>query len=255
MITHLCWSLARSYEQRKRVCCSSAVWCLLTFSAAASSTSRMKFDNVLAEVNGFGKFQIRMMLLLVIPRVTLPFHFLLNNFIASIPSHHCTLSSLDDGGTFGNLSQQEKLVVSIPFQEDGSPSSCQMFAEPQYHLLFNSTNTTDLPAVPCRSGWTYDNTTFKSTLATEVCSLKTWFYDWGSALSYLTFLFWVFLSKWDLVCEKKSLNRATATIFFMGVMVGAAAFGYHSDRCGNPSHKTSASPLLWFILIYRQCTI
>ncbi|XP_037530832.1 solute carrier family 22 member 7-like [Nematolebias whitei] len=164
----------------------------------------MKFDNVLAEVNGFGKFQIRMMLLLVIPRVTLPFHFLLNNFIASIPAHHCALSSLDDGGTFGNLSQQEKLVVSIPFQQDGSPSSCLMFAEPQYHLLFNSTNTTDLPEVPCRSGWTYDNTTFKSTLATE----------------------------WDLVCEKKSLNRATATIFFMGVMVGAAAFGYHSDRFG-----------------------
>lgn len=179
MISHLCWPLARSYKRRKRACCSSAVWCFLSLSAAASSTSSMKFDNVLAEVNGFGKFQIRTMLLLVIPRVTLPFHFLLNNFIASIPAHHCAINSLDDGGTFGNLSQQEKLVVSIPFQQDGSPSSCQMFAEPQYHLLFNSTNTTDLPAVPCQSGWTYDNTTFKSTLATEVCSLKTSFYDWG----------------------------------------------------------------------------
>uniref|UniRef100_A0A3Q2ZC58 Solute carrier family 22 member 6 n=1 Tax=Kryptolebias marmoratus TaxID=37003 RepID=A0A3Q2ZC58_KRYMA len=164
----------------------------------------MKFDNVLAEINGFGKFQIRTLLLLVIPRLSLALNFLLNNFIAAIPSHHCDISSLDDGGIFRNLSEQEKLVVSIPIQQDGSLSSCRMFAEPQYHLLFNSTNTTDLHTVPCQHGWKYDNTTFKTTLATE----------------------------WDLVCEKKSMNRATATIFFMGVMAGAAALGYLSDRFG-----------------------
>ncbi|XP_024859507.1 solute carrier family 22 member 7-like [Kryptolebias marmoratus] len=127
----------------------------------------MKFDNVLAEIDGFGKFQIGILLLLVIPRITLSFNFLLNNFIAAIPSHHCDISSLDDGGIFRNLSEQEKLVVSIPIQQDGSLSSCRMFAEPQYHLLFNSTNTTDLHTVPCQHGWKYDNTTFKTTLATE----------------------------------------------------------------------------------------
>ncbi|KAM4583581.1 solute carrier family 22 member 7-like [Odontesthes bonariensis] len=164
----------------------------------------MKFDNVLAEVNGFGRFQIRTILLLVIPRVTLPFHFLLNNFIAVIPAHHCNISSLDDEGIFRNLSQEERLIVSIPVQQDGSPNSCQMFAEPQYHLLLNATNITDLPTMPCQNGWVYDNTTFKSTLATE----------------------------WDLVCDHKSVNTATATIFFMGVMVGAAIFGYLSDRFG-----------------------
>lgn len=164
----------------------------------------MKFDNVLAELNGFGKFQLMMILLLVIPRMTLPFQFLLNNFIADIPSHHCDIRSLDDGGVFGNLSQAERLIVGIPVQEDGTPSSCEMFAEPQYHLLINSSNITELPTVPCQSGWTYDNTTFKSTLATE----------------------------WDLVCDKRRVNRATATIFFMGVMLGGAVFGYLSDRFG-----------------------
>lgn len=128
----------------------------------------MKFENVLAEVNGFGRFQLRTILLSVIPRVTLPFHFLLNNFIAVIPCHHCNISSLDDGGVFRNLSQAEKLVVSIPLQADGTPNSCQMFAEPQYHLLLNSSNMTDLPTVPCQNGWVYDNSTFKSSLATEV---------------------------------------------------------------------------------------
>lgn len=189
------------------------------------------------------------MLLLVIPRVTLPFHFLLNNFIASIPSHHCDISSLDDGGMFRNLSQPEKLIVSIPFQQDGRLSSCQMFAEPQYRLLFNSTNTTDLPTVPCQSGWTYDNATFKTTLASEVGSPITFFWLLKNSyfISAFLLLFTVFLSQWDLVCEKKSTNRAMATIFFMGVMIGAAAFGYLSDRCGRPSDQTFAFPLLWFI--------
>uniref|UniRef100_A0A3B3DD73 Solute carrier family 22 member 6 n=2 Tax=Oryzias melastigma TaxID=30732 RepID=A0A3B3DD73_ORYME len=164
----------------------------------------MKFENVLAEVNGFGRFQIRTILLLVIPRMTLPFHFLLNNFIAAIPSHHCNFSSLDDGDLFRNLSEQEKLVVSVPIQQDGSLHSCQMFAEPQYHLILNGTNSSDPLTIPCKNGWWYDNSTFKSTLA----------------------------SQWDLVCDQKSMNRATATIFFLGVMFGAAIFGYLSDRIG-----------------------
>ncbi|XP_014390878.1 PREDICTED: solute carrier family 22 member 7 isoform X5 [Myotis brandtii] len=37
---------------------------------------------------------------------------------------------------------------------------------------------------------------------------------------------------WDLVCEQKGLNRATSTFFFVGVLVGAVAFGYLSDRFG-----------------------
>ncbi|XP_071059375.1 solute carrier family 22 member 7-like isoform X1 [Pseudochaenichthys georgianus] len=96
------------------------------------------------------------------------------------------------------------LVVGIPVQEDGTPNSCQMFAEPQYHLLLNSSSTTELPTVPCQNGWVYDNNNFKSTLATE----------------------------WDLVCDKRIMNRATASIFFLGVMFGATAFGYLSDRFG-----------------------
>ena len=38
--------------------------------------------------------------------------------------------------------------------------------------------------------------------------------------------------QWDLVCEQKGLSRATSTFFFAGVLVGAVAFGYLSDRWG-----------------------
>ncbi|XP_073319495.1 solute carrier family 22 member 7-like [Pagrus major] len=164
----------------------------------------MKFDDILTELNGMGRFQLRMILLMLAARMTSPCHYLLNNFIAVVPSHHCDITSLDYGGVLSNLSHEERLIVSIPVQEDGTLSSCQMFAEPQYHLLINSSYTTDLPTVPCQNGWMYDNTTSKSTLATE----------------------------WDLVCGKRGLNKASATIFFIGVMFGATVFGYLSDRFG-----------------------
>uniref|UniRef100_A0A8C4DTK1 Solute carrier family 22 member 6 n=1 Tax=Dicentrarchus labrax TaxID=13489 RepID=A0A8C4DTK1_DICLA len=164
----------------------------------------MRFENVLADINGFGRFQIMIIVISFIGRFTMPCHFMLNNFIAAVPSHHCDISSLDDGGVFRNLSLTERLTVSIPVQEDGTPNSCEMFAEPQYHLLLNSSNTAEIPTVPCRTGWVYDNTTFKSTLT----------------------------SQWDLVCDKRGKNKATATIFFVGVMFGAMTFGSLSDRFG-----------------------
>ncbi|XP_059189465.1 solute carrier family 22 member 7-like [Centropristis striata] len=164
----------------------------------------MKFENVLDDINGFGRFQIMIIVISFIGRFTLPCHFMLSNFIAAVPAHYCDISSLDDRDAFRNLSQAERLVVSIPVQEDGTPDSCLMFAEPQYQLLLNSSNTTALPTVPCQNGWVYDNTTFKSTLT----------------------------SQWDLVCDGRGKNKATATIFFLGVMFGAMTFGSLSDKYG-----------------------
>uniref|UniRef100_A0A4W5JX94 Solute carrier family 22 member 6 n=1 Tax=Hucho hucho TaxID=62062 RepID=A0A4W5JX94_9TELE len=163
----------------------------------------MKFEHLLSVVNGFGRFQMMIIIISFIGRFTLPCHFLLNNFIAAVPSHHCDLSALDDGSIFGNLTQEQRLTVSVPVQEDGTPSSCKMFPEPQFQLLSNS-NDHDLVTVPCQNGWAYDNSTFKSTLATE----------------------------WDLVCDQKGQNKATTTIFFIGVMFGAMTFGSLSDRFG-----------------------
>lgn len=130
----------------------------------------MKFDNILDEVKGCGLFQLLVLLMLSIPRMVTPGHFLLNNFIGWTPPHHCDLSSLADSapGLFGNLSQEQMLAVGIPLGGDGRPDSCRMFAEPQLQLLDNVSAGAHLPAVACRGGWVYDNDTFTSTLATEV---------------------------------------------------------------------------------------
>ncbi|XP_055029174.2 solute carrier family 22 member 7 [Misgurnus anguillicaudatus] len=164
----------------------------------------MKFEDLLTDINGFGRFQAMIICIGFVGRFTLPCHFLLTNFIAAIPSHHCDISHLDADGIFGNLTREERLTVSIPAQEDGTPASCHMFSYPQFHLLSNSSSTADLPVVQCQNGWEYDNSTFISTLATQ----------------------------WNLVCDSRGLNKAVATIFFVGVMFGAVFFGGLSDRFG-----------------------
>lgn len=135
--------------------------------SGATSSRKMKFDDILKEINGLGPFQITLLVLFCIPRIVLPCHFLLNNFIAVLPPHHCDFSSLDSGGRFRNLTQEQRLTVSIPVGENGAPEACKMFAEPQVHLLANVSNSTGLPTVPC-TGWIYDNSSFTSSVAMEV---------------------------------------------------------------------------------------
>ncbi|KAM9856826.1 solute carrier family 22 member 7-like [Aulostomus maculatus] len=162
----------------------------------------MKFDNILSEINGFGKFQIQLVLLQMISRIIIPCHFLLTNFMAAVPSHRCDIRALDDGGAFLNLTLEQKLTRAIPSEHDGTLSSCLMFSKLQNVSARNRSE--DVFTVECQNGWVYDNSSFKSTLATE----------------------------WDLVCSRKAMSKAPATIFFLGVMFGAPVFGFLSDRFG-----------------------
>ncbi|KFO36181.1 solute carrier family 22 member 7 [Fukomys damarensis] len=168
----------------------------------------MRFEGLLDQVGGFGPFQLRNLVLMALPRILLPLHFLLPVFLAAVPSHHCALP-----GTPANISLQHLwLEAHLPREPDGTFSSCLHFAHP-----WARPNTTvgkeaqslgDLEGtastVPCSQGWEYDSSEFSSTIATE----------------------------WDLVCEHKGLNKVISTLFFIGVLVGAVIFGYLSDRFG-----------------------
>ncbi|XP_075705646.1 solute carrier family 22 member 7-like [Rhinoderma darwinii] len=163
----------------------------------------MHFEDVLSEVGGFGKFQILSLMILCLPRVILPLHFLLHIFISAVPPHHCAISSHRNPG---NLSQEDLLLINIPQEPDGTFSSCKMFSEPQPHLILNrSRGTVNGSEVQnCDQGWEYDRSTFFSTTVTQ----------------------------WDLVCDKKWLNQAAATFFFMGLTTGSLICGFLSDRFG-----------------------
>ncbi|XP_009871939.1 PREDICTED: solute carrier family 22 member 7-like, partial [Apaloderma vittatum] len=161
----------------------------------------MKFEDLLLEIGGFGRFQILILFILCLPRINLPMHFLLHNFLAATPSHHCAIPHQE---AFANLTMEEVLLISIPREPDGTFRSCEMFSQPQFHLLLNSSlqpqNNSSIQH--CQHGWVYDHSQFTSTISTQ----------------------------WDLVCEQRGLNQATATFFFIGVTMGAVVFGYLSDR-------------------------
>uniref|UniRef100_A0A8C3MYV3 Uncharacterized protein n=1 Tax=Geospiza parvula TaxID=87175 RepID=A0A8C3MYV3_GEOPR len=163
----------------------------------------MKFEDLLLEIGGFGRFQISILAILCLARIHLPMHFLLHNFLAATPSHHCAIPQQE---AFVNLTREEVLLISIPQKPDGTFSSCEMFSQPQFHLLLNSSLQPENKSIiqHCQHGWVYDHSQFTSTISTQ----------------------------WDLVCEQRGLNQATATFFFIGVTVGAMVFGDLSDRFG-----------------------
>lgn len=127
----------------------------------------MKFEELLLEVDGFGKYQMLVYLMLCLPRLVIPMHFLLHNFISASPPHHCMISNFTG---ISSLSQDEIFLISLPKEPDGTLSSCKMFSRPQYHLLVNSShfmdNTSSIQS--CQQGWIYDHSRYVSTTAIEV---------------------------------------------------------------------------------------
>uniref|UniRef100_A0A8C3DJQ1 Solute carrier family 22 member 7 n=1 Tax=Corvus moneduloides TaxID=1196302 RepID=A0A8C3DJQ1_CORMO len=170
----------------------------------------MRFEDLLLEIGG--RFQILILAVLCLLRINLPMHFLLHNFLAAIPSHHCAIPHQE---AFVNLTMEEVLLISIPRKPDGTFSSCEMFSQPQFHLLLNSSLQPENKSIiqHCQHGWVYDHSQFTSTISTQ----------------------------WDLVCEQRGLNQATATFFFIGVTMGAMVFGYLSDRF-DPSQAAPLGP-------------
>ncbi|XP_067115889.1 solute carrier family 22 member 7a [Osmerus mordax] len=164
----------------------------------------MRFEEILDDVGGFSKFQFLVLHLLCLPRVILPLHFLLHNFISAVPPHHCDLgeSSHGEGGLSMSLADPETLALMIPQEADGTLSSCRVFASQTDLGHSNHTNVT--VQVPCQNGWVYDHSQFSSTTATQ----------------------------WDLVCDNKKLNNGLATLFFVGVTIGSILFGQLSDKFG-----------------------
>lgn len=130
----------------------------------------MRFEDVLAEVGVFGKFQIVSLLILCLPRVILPLHFLLHIFISAVPPHHCAISTQRNPE---NLSQEDLLVINIPQVQDGTFSSCKIYSHPQSHLILNRSQETinGSGVQSCNQGWEYDLSTYSSTTVTQVKKL------------------------------------------------------------------------------------
>lgn len=60
--------------------------------------------------------------------------------------------------------------------------------------------------------------------------------------------------QWDLVCDQKSLTKTSSTIFFVGVMMGALAFGFLSDKYMDKTISLcSANVVILFFMFQIHC--
>ncbi|XP_021565457.1 solute carrier family 22 member 6-like [Carlito syrichta] len=127
----------------------------------------MAFNDLLQQVGGVGRFQQIQVTLVVLPLLLMASHNTLQNFTAAVPTHHCRPPA------HTNLSEHRGLEAWLPRDQQGRRESCLRFTSPKWGPPFpngteaNGTGVTE----PCINGWIYDNSTFPSTIVTEVRTL------------------------------------------------------------------------------------
>ena len=119
----------------------------------------MAFNDLLLQVGDVGRYQKIQMILLILPLLLTFLHSTLQNFTATIPTHNCRPPANT------NLSKDGDLEAWLPQDGQGRPESCLLFTSPQWGPPFpNGTGATE----PCPHAWIYDNSTFPSSIVTEV---------------------------------------------------------------------------------------
>uniref|UniRef100_A0A8D2IX00 Uncharacterized protein n=1 Tax=Varanus komodoensis TaxID=61221 RepID=A0A8D2IX00_VARKO len=165
------------------------------------------FGDLLEEVGNMGLFQLFSLLLLCLPVLLLASHNLVQNFSAATPGHRCHEPAAANASQHGQ---------ATPLGQALRPESCRRLAlraasGPNGSLEEDGSAATE----PCRDGWEYDHSTFRSTIVTE----------------------------WDLVCDLQPLKSLAQSLFMAGVLVGAFVFGDLSDRYGR------RLVLIWSLLL------
>lgn len=114
----------------------------------------MTFDEILATIGGFGKFQKLLYVWICLPQIFLAFHMLVSIFTGAVPPHLCR-SAWPSAGTPTSLNFS---VVTGP---DARPElSCP--------VALNRSGPADGHLnVSCQAGWEYSTEIFQNTIVTE----------------------------------------------------------------------------------------
>ncbi|XP_055348955.1 beta-alanine transporter-like [Paramacrobiotus metropolitanus] len=157
----------------------------------------MDFDIILHEVGEFGRYQILLLVFIIIP-ACIPggMHSFSQLFLVATPAHSCRIPV--------NATQQNTSIF-IP-RLVSSNSQCQMYdldySNESLLQSFTPSNTT--PVTGCKYGWDYDRSVYLSSTVTE----------------------------WDLVCSHAYLPTLSLSVHTFGSLCGSLLLGYIGDRFG-----------------------
>ncbi|KAL3195680.1 hypothetical protein MRX96_001804 [Rhipicephalus microplus] len=171
----------------------------------------MEFEEALKLVGEFGPFQ--WLLITYLGFFMVPMHSItmaVHVFTLLEPPHWCRQPELEE--TF-NLTPKQARELGVPRDSDGKWSSCTMYEvnmtalgswTPGRYLNESFPSRSDLPVVPCRSGWHYDYSLVYPTIVSQL--------DW--------------------VCGENWKAYISHTVFFGAMSFGVVLFGALSDIFG-----------------------
>nr|XP_013011772.1 solute carrier family 22 member 14 [Cavia porcellus] len=180
----------------------------------AISHKDVKFANILHAVGEFGKFQQRLVVLIIIPGILLGFMYA-EYFVFTDQEHYCNTSWILAVGP--NLSEAEQLNLTLPQTRNGSFLTCVMYLPVPWDLdsiiQFGLNNTTT-----CQDGWIYPNSKTRS-----------------------------LINEFDLVCSHNPNDESLRGISMAGFLTGSLIFGFLNDMLGRyPAILTSLLELTIF---------
>ena len=211
-------------------------------SVEKANMESLDFDEVLTEINGFGKYQITFYLLLCLPAMFTATITLANTFVTAQPNHRCDIPFCDDKL---NPQYDDAFVGPNYFSNYTLPldeSSLSKYSMCQYYKPITNTTTKSLHE-DRRSGKSIyshyqpnefvsnakepkldhcDPSDFNQSLTIDCTK---YIYDQSNYFSTV-------VTQWNLVCSSNWKIPLIESVFFAGVGVGAPLFGILADKYG-----------------------